>query len=59
MEFSFQVCCGMGSAIANMHKDIYKAARHSLTDRVMAVRCAASKVYLVLSFKLYYFIILY
>ncbi|XP_039288533.1 HEAT repeat-containing protein 5B isoform X2 [Nilaparvata lugens] len=38
-----KVCCGMGSAISNMHKEIYKAARHCLTDRVMAVRCAASK----------------
>lgn len=34
----------MGSAISNMHKEIYKAARHCLTDRVMAVRCAAAKV---------------
>lgn len=39
-----QVCSGMGSAISNMHKEIYKAARHCLTDRVMAVRCAAAKV---------------
>ncbi|XP_075228223.1 HEAT repeat-containing protein 5B isoform X2 [Lycorma delicatula] len=38
-----KVCCGMGNAISNMHKEIYKAARHCLTDRVMAVRCAASK----------------
>uniref|UniRef100_A0A1B6GMZ3 HEAT repeat-containing protein 5A n=1 Tax=Cuerna arida TaxID=1464854 RepID=A0A1B6GMZ3_9HEMI len=38
-----KVCCGMGSAISNMHKEMYKAARHCLTDRVMAVRCAASK----------------
>ncbi|XP_054269957.1 HEAT repeat-containing protein 5B-like isoform X2 [Macrosteles quadrilineatus] len=38
-----KVCCGMGSAISNMHKEIYKAAKHCLTDRVMAVRCAASK----------------
>lgn len=34
----------MGSAISNVHKEIYKAARHCLTDRVMAVRCAAAKV---------------
>jgi hypothetical protein len=39
-----QVCSGMGSAISNVHKEIYKAARHCLTDRVMAVRCAAAKV---------------
>ena len=36
----------MGSAISNVHKEIYKAARHCLTDRVMAVRSAAAKVYL-------------
>lgn len=34
----------MGAAISNTHKEIYKAARQCLTDRVMAVRCAASKV---------------
>lgn len=34
----------MGAAISNIHKEIYKAARHCLTDRVMAVRCAAAKV---------------
>lgn len=39
-----KVCAGMGSAVSNVHKDIYKAARHCLTDRVMAVRCAAAKV---------------
>ncbi|XP_067013409.1 HEAT repeat-containing protein 5B [Anabrus simplex] len=38
-----KVCSGMGSAISNVHKEIYKAARHCLTDRVMAVRCAAAK----------------
>ncbi|XP_014275349.1 HEAT repeat-containing protein 5B isoform X4 [Halyomorpha halys] len=38
-----KVCCGMGSAIVNMHKEIFKAAKHCLTDRVMAVRCAAAK----------------
>ena len=39
-----KVCCGMGTAISNMHKEIYKAARHCLTDRVMTVRCAAARV---------------
>lgn len=34
----------MGSAITNVHKEIYKVSRHYLTDRVMAVRCAAAKV---------------
>ncbi|CAG9828838.1 unnamed protein product [Diabrotica balteata] len=38
-----KVCAGMGIAISNVHKDIYKAARHCLIDRVMAVRCAASR----------------
>lgn len=38
-----KVCSGMGSVITNVHKDIYKAARHCLIDRVMAVRCAAAK----------------
>ncbi|XP_069685594.1 HEAT repeat-containing protein 5B isoform X2 [Periplaneta americana] len=38
-----KVCSGMGSAISNVHKEIYKATRHCLTDRVMAVRCAAAK----------------
>lgn len=33
----------MGSAISNVHKEIYKAARHCLIDRVMAVRYAASR----------------
>nr|CAD7424523.1 unnamed protein product [Timema monikensis] len=38
-----KVCSGMGSAVSNVHKEVYKAARPCLTDRVMAVRCAASK----------------
>lgn len=38
-----KVCVGMGSAISNVHKEIYKAARHCLIDRVMAVRYAASR----------------
>lgn len=38
-----KVCLGMSSAITNMHKEIFKAARQCLTDRVMAVRCAAAK----------------
>lgn len=38
-----KVCAGMGNAITNVHKDIYKAARHCLIDRVMAVRCAATR----------------
>lgn len=38
-----KVSAGMGNAISNVHKEIYKAARHCLIDRVMAVRCAASR----------------
>ncbi|XP_018322639.1 HEAT repeat-containing protein 5B isoform X2 [Agrilus planipennis] len=38
-----KVCAGMGGAITNVHKEIYKSARNCLIDRVMAVRCAASK----------------
>lgn len=38
-----KVSAGMGSAISNVHKEVYKAARHCLIDRVMAVRCAASR----------------
>ncbi|XP_017090384.2 HEAT repeat-containing protein 5B isoform X2 [Drosophila bipectinata] len=38
-----KVNAGMGTAIANVHKDIYKAAKHCLLDRVMAVRVAAAR----------------
>ncbi|KRT83976.1 HEAT domain-containing protein, partial [Oryctes borbonicus] len=38
-----KVCAGMGTAISNAHKEIYKAARSCLIDRVMAVRCAATR----------------
>lgn len=38
-----KVCCGMDTAIANMHKEIYKATKYCLTDRVMPVRVAAAK----------------
>ncbi|XP_054989040.1 HEAT repeat-containing protein 5A isoform X2 [Sorex araneus] len=34
---------GLGAAAAPCHRDIYKAARTCLTDRSMAVRCAAAK----------------
>lgn len=37
-----KVCAGMGTAISNVHKEIYKAVRYCLTDRVMAVRVAAA-----------------
>lgn len=38
-----KVCAGMGTAISNVHRDIYKATKLCLTDRVMSVRVAASK----------------
>lgn len=38
-----KVCSGMDTAISNVHKEIYKATKHCLTDRVMAVRVAAAK----------------
>lgn len=44
MQTLEKICSGMGSAIANVHKDIYKACRSCLTDRVMSVRCATAKV---------------
>ncbi|XP_058396739.1 HEAT repeat-containing protein 5A isoform X2 [Diceros bicornis minor] len=34
---------GLGAAATSCHRDIYKAARSCLTDRSMAVRCAAAK----------------
>ncbi|KAL7035637.1 hypothetical protein ACKWTF_008482 [Chironomus riparius] len=37
-----KVCAGMGNAISNVHKEIYKCVRVCLSDRVMTVRVAAS-----------------
>lgn len=37
-----KICAGMGKAISNVHKEIYKAVRVCLSDRVMSVRVAAS-----------------
>ncbi|XP_053450878.1 HEAT repeat-containing protein 5A isoform X3 [Nycticebus coucang] len=37
------VLSGLGAAATPCHRDIYKAARSCLTDRSMAVRCAAAK----------------
>ncbi|XP_036114838.1 HEAT repeat-containing protein 5A isoform X4 [Molossus molossus] len=34
---------GLGAAATPCHRDVYKAARSCLTDRSMAVRCAAAK----------------
>ncbi|XP_044621378.2 HEAT repeat-containing protein 5A isoform X3 [Equus asinus] len=34
---------GLGAAATSCHRDVYKAARSCLTDRSMAVRCAAAK----------------
>ncbi|XP_031626262.1 HEAT repeat-containing protein 5B isoform X2 [Contarinia nasturtii] len=38
-----KVCCGMDTAISNVHKEIYKATKYCLSDRVMSVRVAAAK----------------
>lgn len=35
---------GLGVSAVPCHRDVYKAARTCLTDRSMAVRCAAAKV---------------
>lgn len=35
---------GLGISAVSSHRDIYKTARTCLTDRSMAVRCAAAKV---------------
>lgn len=35
---------GLGAAATPCHRDVYKAAKSCLTDRSMAVRCAAAKV---------------
>ncbi|XP_055929916.1 HEAT repeat-containing protein 5B-like isoform X2 [Argiope bruennichi] len=38
-----KIVSGLGNAATSVHKDIFKALRHCLTDRVMIVRCAAAK----------------
>ncbi|XP_076321914.1 HEAT repeat-containing protein 5B isoform X4 [Tachypleus tridentatus] len=38
-----KIIAGMGTAAGSVHKDIFKAARHCMTDRVMPVRCAAAQ----------------
>ncbi|GAB6024418.1 hypothetical protein CHUAL_009582 [Chamberlinius hualienensis] len=38
-----KICMGMENAISSVAKDIYKASRHCLNDRVMSVRCSAAK----------------
>uniref|UniRef100_A0A8C4QZX9 HEAT repeat-containing protein 5A n=1 Tax=Eptatretus burgeri TaxID=7764 RepID=A0A8C4QZX9_EPTBU len=38
-----KVLAGLGGAAASCHRDIYKIARSCLSDRSMAVRCAAAK----------------
>lgn len=35
---------GLGASAVPCHRDIYKVARTCLTDRSLAVRCAAAKV---------------
>lgn len=41
-----KVCAGMGTAISNEHRDIYKATKFCLSDRVMAVRVAEARLLL-------------
>ncbi|KAL7861739.1 hypothetical protein SRHO_G00131800, partial [Serrasalmus rhombeus] len=36
---------GFGVSVVPCHRDIFKATRTCLTDRSMAVRCAAAKVF--------------
>jgi hypothetical protein len=36
---------GLGTAGQQSYKDVYKAAKAAMTDRAMAVRTAAAKVY--------------
>ncbi|GFX28551.1 HEAT repeat-containing protein 5B [Trichonephila clavipes] len=38
-----KIVSGLGNAATSVHKDIFKALRHCLTDRVMTVRCSAAK----------------
>ncbi|GFS31362.1 HEAT repeat-containing protein 5B [Nephila pilipes] len=38
-----KIVSGIGNAATSVHKDIFKALRHCLTDRVMTVRCSAAK----------------
>ena len=42
-----QITAGMGTAAANVHKDIYKAAKIGLADRALPVRCASAMVGLI------------
>uniref|UniRef100_A0A6A7FSQ7 HEAT repeat-containing protein 5A n=5 Tax=Hirondellea gigas TaxID=1518452 RepID=A0A6A7FSQ7_9CRUS len=44
-----KITAGMGTAAANVHKDVYKAAKVGLTDRAMPVRRAAAMCLLELS----------
>jgi hypothetical protein len=37
-----KICAGMGNAISNVHKEIYKSVRICLSDRVLTVRISAS-----------------
>uniref|UniRef100_T1KZX8 HEAT repeat-containing protein 5B n=1 Tax=Tetranychus urticae TaxID=32264 RepID=T1KZX8_TETUR len=37
-----KIVSGMGAAAGSLHRDIFKAIRHGITDRVMAVRCNAA-----------------
>ena len=45
-----KVCTGLGSAATNVHRDIYKAAKTSLSgDRAVTVRSAAASCILAMA----------
>ena len=45
-----KVCTGLGSAATNVHRDIYKAAKASLSgDRAVTVRSAAASCILAMA----------
>lgn len=48
---------GLGSGGNSVHKEIYKATKLMLTDRVMAVRCAACSVSVLDAFPFIFMII--
>lgn len=37
-----KITAGMGSAAANIHKEVYKSCKMGLTDRALPVRCASA-----------------
>ena len=39
-----KITAGMGTAAANVHKEVYKSCKMGLTDRALPVRCASALV---------------